>query len=88
MARGLEFTVLIVTVSGALATVPSCTITCAVYLPGLSRRNAGWTALGSLRLAVLPAGLSFNVHTKLRLSPSTSLAPLPSRVMVMPTVPL
>src|SRR5687767_12369864 len=56
LATGAEFSVVMVTVSGVLATVPSCTTSCATYMPGRSITKIGRGTVPSSSAAVLPAG--------------------------------
>ena len=56
LATGNVLVVVMVTVDGALLSVPLLTINCATYVPGLSTPNVivGFVGFGSK--AVLPAG--------------------------------
>src|SRR4030095_9078731 len=56
LATGREFCVVITTVSGALSSCPSLTMSCTTYIPGRSTTNVGFTTVGSESSAVLPAG--------------------------------
>ena len=51
-----------VTVAGALFTLPSLTINCATYVPGLSAVKAGFTVVVLLSIAVLPTGTLLAGH--------------------------
>ena len=68
------------TVSGALSTVPSSTISSAKYVPATSASNVGLTEVGSDSIAVLPTGTVVSDQLNVNASPSTSLEPLPSNV--------
>ncbi len=57
LAMGAEFSVVIVTVSGAESTEPSLTTSWTSYDPDTSAMNVGWSLVAPERVAVLPAGL-------------------------------
>src|SRR5690606_1255104 len=61
-ATGGELPVVIVTESGALTAVPSCTTSCTTYEPGRSTTNVGSSAEGSEKAARLPAGRDTNAQ--------------------------
>src|SRR5262245_17193187 len=52
----------ICTVSGALDTKPSLTMSCATYVPERSGTNVGWIAVGFDSVDALPTGTESNDH--------------------------
>ena len=72
------------TVSGALFSRPSLTISCATYNPSRSATNVGVTEAGSLKDAVLESGVDKSAQLKVSGSPSMSVDPVPSSVTVSP----
>ena len=83
-ATGRVLRVVMRTVSGALESVPSLTMSWITYSPGRSARNVGPTAVGIASTAVLPAGRVSIDQAKVSGEPSGSCEPLPSRVTVTP----
>jgi hypothetical protein len=74
-----------VTVTGALSSVPSLTMSWSTYVPTWSTTNVGCAVVGFDSVAALPAGTTVKAQRKVSGSPSTSLDALPSRVTVVPT---
>ena len=73
-----------ITVSGALSTVPSLTTNWASYVPARSATKEGLAVLPPDRAAVLVAGTVVSDQLKVKVSLSASVEPLPSRVTVSP----
>src|SRR4051794_39949241 len=69
--------VVIVTVAGALSTVPSFTINCATYVPARSAVKVGFGIVVLDNVAVLPVGRVIRLHLYVSGSPSTSVDPEP-----------
>src|SRR5437762_5238198 len=84
-ATGAEFIVLIVVVSGTLATRPSWTASWTTYFPGTSGTNVDTTPVALVNAAALPAGFDTNAHANCNWFPSASDEPLPSNVTGLPT---
>src|SRR5262245_8953428 len=76
------------TVSGALSTVPSFTMSDTMYWPGRSTTNEGVTDRRFESRAALSAGAGTNGQVQRRRSPSTSVDALPSRRTRVPTTAL
>src|SRR5688572_1271530 len=72
LAVGVELVVLIVTVSGGLKTVPSCTMSCTTYVPTRSAANEAADVLPPESAAVLPSGTAVKDQAYVSGSPSTS----------------
>ena len=73
----------IVTISIALFSLPSKTVRFTIYNPSLSIVKVGFIIDTSLKVALLPRGISSNDQLNIKSSPSSSL-PFPSRVTRVP----
>ena len=85
-AVGVELAVAakMVTIAGALSTVPSLTTSSATYSPSTSTVNVGLNTVVSDSVAALPAGDDVKVHEYVRGSLFKSLLWLPFRVTTDP----
>jgi hypothetical protein len=78
----------IVTVSGALSTVPSFTTRLSTYEPARSAVKVGAAAVALDSVAVLPSGLDVSDHRYVSGSPFASVLPVPSTATSAPVVAL
>ena len=80
-ATGGALPVVMTTVSGALSTWPSLTMSWISYTPSMSGMKRGETLVPDVRFAALPAGLRTKLQRKVSGSPSGSVESLPSSVI-------